>query len=76
MKSANYGSEQNHRRSSIYTKRSGMKLTKNSELTVDHFKDCFIIACDPENNAPMSSKWISQQGYQSQSMYFFPVTND
>ena len=32
--------------------------------------------CDPENNAPMSSKLTSQQGYQSQSMYFFPVTND
>ena len=24
----------------------------------------------------MSSKWTSQQRYQSQSMYFFPVTND
>ena len=50
-------------------------MKKSSELTVDQFNDYFITACEPENNAPMSSKWTSQQGYQSQSIYFFPVTN-
>ena len=51
-------------------------MKKSSELTVDHFNDYFITACDPENNTPVTNKWTSQRGYQSQSMYFFPVTND
>ena len=62
-----------------YIKRSRgveTQVKKSSELTVDQFNDYFITACDPEINAPMSSKWTSQQGYHSQSMYFFPVTNE
>ena len=51
-------------------------MRKSIESTVDHLNDYFIIACDPENVAPVSSKWTRQQGYQSQSVYFFPVTND
>ena len=51
-------------------------MKNSSELTVDQFMDYFKTACDPEKVAPMSSKWTSQQGYQSQSMYYFPVTND
>ena len=52
------------------------QVKKSIELTVDHFNDYFITACDPENNASVSSKWTSQQEYQSQSVYFFPVTTD
>ena len=62
-----------------YIKRSRggeTQVKKSSELTVDHFNDYFITACDPENNTPVTNKWTSQRGYQSQSMYFFPVTND
>ena len=62
-----------------YIKRSRggeTQVKKSSELTVDHFNDYFITACDPENNTPVTNNWTSQRGYQSQSMYFFPVTND
>ena len=44
---------------SKYMKRSRgveTQVKKSSELTVDHVNDCFITACDPENNAPMSSR--------------------
>ena len=41
-----------------YIKRSRVEtqVKKSSEFTVDQFNDYFITACDPENNAPMSSK--------------------